>query len=328
MAIELSNVIQEKGRLFDWADKVVRKVELSEEDKSISQAVDVWAKKIGNGEQSAYELSQFITKIVEPEVYNPDSEILSAMFTQGSMGEFDSVNVVESPKNNLLVHESAARSGNVDKSYIDFSRGQSFRTHLQLETEIRMSDLRQNGYKSIANLTNMAIESLNNKKFNSIFNNIDTIITVPSAQGFQVTGGLNMAVMDEATGYLVDRGTNPILLGLSTDLRGINRMDGYETFYSENMKNALNMNSTLALYNGVKLGSVNASHLLADGSTLLPKKKLFGIADTIGEMTTIGSLRTLQTPDNSREVIGLKFTGFEFMYTIIRPEKICKVVIS
>lgn len=40
-----------------------------------------------------------------------------------------------------------------------------------------------------------------------------------------------------------------------------------------------------------------------------------------------GDLRVLQTSDNNREVISLKFTGYEFVYVITHPERICKLAI-
>ena len=67
------------------------------------------------------------------------------MFTFNSHGEFDKVEVRGSYKNTLVAHESAARTGNVDKSYIDFTVGNVVEKHLQIETEIPMSNLRRDG---------------------------------------------------------------------------------------------------------------------------------------------------------------------------------------
>jgi len=330
MAVEIAQVIKEKGRMFDWADKVDNHKEMTKEDKDISQAVDMWAKDMGTYGDSAdhkKDFANFITKIVEPEVYNPDSMILQKLFTEQDIGEFDEISLMEAPKNTLQAHE-VAKGTNADKSYIDFSRGKVFRKFLQVETEIKYSDLRKGGYKSIATLSNYAVEALNNEKFASVFNAIDSLITVPSNQGFSASGGLTMGVMDEAAGYVLDRGTDPILLGLSTDMRGVNRMTGYDAFYSENMKNALNMNSILATYLGVPLATVNASKKDGFGNTLLPQKKIFGIAEQIGGFSMIGGLRTYVTPDNNNEKYTLKFTGYEFTFNIIKPEKICKILIA
>jgi len=325
--VELSQVMKDKGRMFDWSDKVIKNLELSEEDKSISQAVDAWAKHIGTTGVASTELSQYLVKVVEPEVYNAPSELLDYMFEMDTIGEFDDVGIITNPVNRLNAQESAARTGNVDKSYIDFTRATKENVHLQIDTELKMSDLRQNGFKTIATLTQMSTEALNNKKFYSVFNKVDSLITSPSTQGFEASGSLTVTAMDDFSGYLLDNGVNPLIVGLSTDLRGIKNISGYDKFLSDNMKDALNMSAVLKMYDGVPLAQVSAGKKLPDGSHLITQKKLFGFADKIGQMYMRGGLRVLQTPDNNREVIDLKFTGFEFVYGITKLEKIAKLTI-
>jgi hypothetical protein len=41
-----------------------------------------------------------------------------------------------------------------------------------------------------------------------------------------------------------------------------------------------------------------------------------------------GDLRVYETPDNKREVIELKITGFEFGYSITKVDKIAKIVLT
>ena len=326
--IALSEAMKQRGRMYEWSEKVVKNKVLTEEDIAISEAVDAFAKKIGTTGVPEIALSQFLVKVIEPEVYNAPSELLDLMFTQDSIGEFDDIGIVKNPVNKLLAQESAPRTGNVDKSYIDFTRGTKESVHLQVETEIKMSDLRQNGVKTIALLTQYAIEALNNKKFYHIFNTVDGLVTSPSPNGLETSGSLTMNIMDDFSGYLTDNGINPIMIGLSSDLRGIKHMQGFENFLSDNMKSALNMNSVMSLYNGVKIASVKAGQKLADGKTLLPQKKIFGFCDKIGQMYMRGGLRVLQTPDNNREVISLKFTGFEFVYVITDLDKMAKLTIK
>lgn len=327
MSVEIAQVMKEKGRMFEWADKIANHKNITNDDKEISKVLDVWAKDMGEyGSNSKYtrNFAQFMTKIVNPEIHNAeDSLIMPKIFDENQIGEFDDISIVESPTNTLVAHETT-RGGNVDKSYIDYSRGQVFRKFLQVETELKFSELRK-GSKSIADLSNFAVETLNNQKFATTFNVIDSLITVPSEQGFNASGGLTQGIMDEAAGYIFDRGTNPMLVGLSTDMRGINKMSGYDAFYSESMKNALNMNAILGMYSGVTLAPVNASWKTGDGNTLLPQGTLFGISDTIGTCSMIGNLRTYVTADNNAEKYYLKFTGYEFMFNIIKPEKICKI---
>ncbi|MGL5646833.1 MAG: hypothetical protein ACRDDY_03195, partial [Clostridium sp.] len=303
------------------------RVELSEEQKEISKAVNEFAQSIYKTGTVNTELSQFLIKVIEPEVANAPSEILSMLFNEGEIGEFDEQGVYASPKNTLVARASAARTGNVDKSYIDFTRGNKFTEHLQIETEIKMSDLRRDGALTIAQLVVYAIDAFNNKKFNLIFDHVDGLIQ-GGDQLITSAGTLTQEAMDKFAGYLEDRGNAPVIVGLSTVLRGIKNMSGYENFMSENMKDKLYAASILEMYNGVNLASVKAGVKLGDGSSILPEGRLFGIADKIGDVSMKGELRALQTVDNNREVIELKFTGFEFTCVITDIEKLAELNIQ
>jgi hypothetical protein len=175
----------------------------------------------------------------------------------------------------------------------------------------------------------MADEAFRNKMFYMVFNAIDTAITAPSAQGFTSASAVTVAAADDATSYLLDRGQSPLLIGLSTLIRPMYKMTGYDKFLSELMKDELNKYGILGTYNGVRLTPVSAAKKLADGVTpLLPANRLIGIADKIGVLEMKGSMRALPTIDNNREVISLKFTGFEFGYALNHIDKACKIAIT
>lgn len=326
MAIELSEYMAQQGTMRTWAEKVVAKIELSEEEKEISKAVNDFAKEVAVSGVGSVALSQFLIKVVEPEVYNEPSEILSMMFRESSVGEFDEIGILQSPKNTLIARESAARTGNVDRSYVDFTIGNRISKHLQIETEIRQSDLRRDGALTIAQLTLFAIDAFNNAKFNIVFNHIMSLIASGRENYFEVTGALTKDAMDKFAGYLEDYGTAPLMIGLSTMLRGIKDMSGYDKFMSEKMKDKLYAASILEMYNGVNIASIKASQKLGNGSPIFPDKLLLGVGGQIGEMVTRGQMRVLQTPDNQNETIALKFTGFEFIFAITNLEKIAKLV--
>jgi len=328
--IELSQVMNEKGRMSTWAERVCKNVATSEEDKGISEAMQTLSNKImkmGETGIADVALSNYLIKVVTPEVYNAPSELLGMMFDESTIGEFDEVGVIESPVNRLMAHQSAPRIGDVDKSYIDYTRGTKESVHLSVATELKMSDLRQNGFKTIGQLQQYATESLNNAKFYNIFNKIDALIVALSPNAFTSTG-LTVQAMDDFAGYVSDRSRNPLLVGLTEDLRGIKNMSGYDKFLSDSMKGALNMNAILETYAGATIAKISSAERLADGTRLLPQKKLFGIADKVGSMYMRGDLRVLQTPDNNREVINLKFTGYEFVYAITKLDKISKLTIE
>lgn len=333
MKIELSEYMAQKGVMRNWAERVVarktdRNIELSEEELEISEAVNEFSKNIAMSGVGDVALSQFLVKVIEPEITDVPSEIISRLFTEGDMAEFDDLGIVASAKNTLVARESAARTGNVDKSYIDFTRGTKMSKHLQLETEIKMSDLRRDGALSIAELTLFALDAFELAKFKIIMNHIDSLVQSGGAAYFECAGALTQEGVDGFAGYIEDYGNNGVMVGLTTTLRGIKNMPGYDKFMTEGMKEKLYSASIIDKYNGVDIVTFNAAKKLGDGSLVLPEKKIYGIADKIGMANMRGALRVLQTPDNNREVISLKFTGYEFVYAITDVEKICKLVIK
>lgn len=325
--IALSEFMAQEGAMKTWAEKVVGKVELSEEEKEISKAVNDFAQNIYRTGTVSTELSQFLIKVIEPEISQDPGEILSLLFNEGEVGEFDEQGVYASPKNTLVARASAARTGNVDKSYIDFTKGNKLTEHLQIDTEIKMSELRRDGALTIAQLVVYAIDAFELKKFNLIFNHIDSLLT-SGEQVVTCASSLTQEGMDKFAGYLEDRGSAPVIVGLSNVLRGIKNMQGYDKFLSESMKDKLYTGSILEMYNGVPLASFKAGKKLGDGTNVLPDNMLFGASEKVGDISMKGTLRALQTADNNREVIELKFTGYEFSCVITDIEKLAKLKIQ
>lgn len=325
--IEVAELMETEGKLMEFSQKVKHNIVLNAEEKEIASVIDAWAKEIGNGAKDAYELAQYITKVVEPEVYNAPDELLDALFDRGSIGEFDNEQIVTNAKNTLNAIESA-KNGNVDKSYIDYSALQPTWRHTQIETEVSMEKLRKGGYKTVAELVTFAEEAFKNKMFYMVFDAVDTAITAPSDQGFTSASAVTVLAADDAAGYLLDRGQSPILVGLSTLIRPMFKMTGWNTYQSDAMRDEFNKYGIMDTYSGVKLVPISAARKLADGTTLLPANRLVGVASKIGILDMKGSMRTLQTPDNNREVINLKMTGFEFGYAFNHIENACKIAIT
>ena len=330
MNIELSNYVQEKGQMVNWAEAVVGKKELTEEQIVISEAVNKFALEIANSGVGNTELSAYLTRVVEEEIYNEPSELLDKMFNQGQIGEFDDYNSVGVWKNNLLAHESSIRGGSVDKSYVDFNRSTMVRKSLQIDTEIKYDDLRRNGALTIAQLTLYAIESMQNKKFQAIYAHLNGLL-LSGDNVFDATGGLTVQLMDDFAGYVTDQSSTgeQLITGLSTDLRAIKAMPSFSEYMSNEMKAQLNMGSNiLNFYGGVPLAEISAGKKLKDGSTLIPKKTIFGFADKIGQCDMRGELKVYQTPNNKKEVIELQFKGYEFVFAVDHLEKIAKITIK
>ncbi|MGG1663086.1 hypothetical protein [Brevibacillus sp. NRS-1366] len=325
---EISSLMNEKGKIAEWASKVEYKKVLDAEEKEMSSVIDAWAKNIGEkGHDPNLELSSYIVKVVTPEIYDAPDELLDSMFDRGNIGEFDDSQVTETPKNTLIAYESA-KGGNVDKSYVDITVTKPRFKHRQVETAVSYADLRRNGYKTIANLTVFSEEALKNKMFFDVFNDVD----VAAAGGEQliVAGGTNptQVAMDALALYLIDRGENPFSVSLSKYAQAIMNMSGRTSFMNDEMKGKYNRYGLADFYNGVRIGHISGAKRTGDNQQLLPDKRIFGIAGKIGTLDMRGQIRVYQTFDNNREKVDLKITGFEYGVAITKLDKIAKIVMS
>lgn len=288
--IELSqeriNDIFENGEALTWAKNVYSGVALSEEEKAFSAAMnDVVSRAWKYGStQAKEEIAEVVLKIIEPEIFAAPNELLNEMFTFNSHGEFDKAEVRGSYKNTLVAHETAARTGNADKSYIDFTVGNVVEKHLQIETEIPMSNLRRDGALGVATLAVFALQEFEAKRFALIMNYIDTLLT-GGDNVVEYSGAITKSAVDEFTGYLCDNCFEgiPSAIGLSTTMRAVCKVTGMENWYSEAMKDKVNVSTILDIYNGTNLAQVKAGKKMGNGETLLPADLVIGFAGKIGK---------------------------------------------
>lgn len=341
--IELSearvNDMMKTGEAYEWANKVYRNsafnagIVLSEEEVAFSQEMDKMTKdavKYGNT-QAREMIAQVIVDIIEPKVFSTPNELLTRFLVdKGNHGEFDMVKVRKSPKNTLVARQSAMRTGNVDKSFLDIAQGNTSETYLQVETEIPMSNLRRDGAVGVATLAMYALEAFDKARFNHILNYCDALIT-SGDQVFNATGTITANNANDLIGYGLDNNINggtPLVVGLSNKIREMAKsLD--EKFYSESMKDNLNTAGTLNHLAGVDMLSVTKGKTLGDGVTkLLPENRVFVFSDTIGEMYTKGELISRATEDNNSEKIHLKFSGLQFGICVTDTKYIGKITIS
>jgi hypothetical protein len=229
----------------------------------------------------------------------------------------------------LVARQVANRTGNVDKSYLDVSEGNTMETVLQIETEIPMSNLRRDGATGVATLAMFAIEEFDRQKFRAILSYVDKLITGGS-QVFNVTGSWTAGAAQSLTDYTYDNavtGKEPLVVGLSNRLREMCRAVGAD-FYSNTMKDSLNNLSLLQVLNGCRLVPVLKGKHDGEGNTLLPEDRVFGFSGTIGEMYTKGQMITRTTEENNGEKISFKFTGVEFGICVTDTQYISKITIS
>lgn len=327
------------GEAYQWAKNVYAKnvlrekdIVLSEDEEAFSEVVntmvnDAW--KYGKTE-ARESIAQIVVDIIEPIIFEVPNEVLTQFLTdKGSYGEFDMVRIRKSPKNTLVARQVANRTGNVDKSYLDISEGNTMETVLQIETEIPMSNLRRDGAVGVATLAMYAIEEFDKQKFKAILSYVDKLIT-GGTQVFGVTGTWTAGATQSLTDYTYDNavtGKEPLIVGLSNRIREMCRAIGAD-FYSETMKGTLNDLSLLQVLNGCKLVPVLKGKKTGDDQTLLPENRVFGFSGTIGEMYTKGQMFTRTTEENNGEKISFKFSGVEFGICVTDPQYISKITIS
>lgn len=119
--IELSELVKGTS-VCEIAAKTVRNMALNDNEKTVAEYLDEWARKIGEtGHDEGHEIAAYITRTVRDEVYDAPDELLDAMFDRGTIGEFDDYEVMVEPIRNTMVSYEAALEGNVPKSYLDFT---------------------------------------------------------------------------------------------------------------------------------------------------------------------------------------------------------------
>lgn len=331
--IEIAELMEKNGTMYDWAEKVNRGASLTAEETEISQVVDAWAKEIGTkGKDNDNEIAEFIIKTITDPVYNKPDALIEKMFEMDSIGEFDDYVINKTPKNTLVAYESA-KGGNVYKSYIDTSALTPTWKHAQVETEISYAQLRRGGFKNIANMAVFAKEALDNKKIKDVFSALDTAIA-GGDQVFAVTGGesaLTKVVLDKLSLYVLDYladGDAGIMFGLNKYAQAIANMAGYTSYMSSTMKDDYNRYGLVKEYGGCLIGGFSGARKAADGELLVPDKRIFGISGIIGTLCDRGELRVYETLDNNKERVSLKFTGYEYGIKITNPENVAKITFT
>lgn len=330
---EVASAIKEKN-ILELSERAKLNT-LQADDKEAIEILDNFAKEVGKSgktQENTFLVSELIKKTVEPVVFQPDDSILGTMFEMGTIGEFDEKKFTGLPKNTIKVYD-AARGGNVPKSYVDPTVFDYKKVSLQAETELNYSDLRRNGFKSIAKMTELTREAFEQELFYRLFGAVDDAITgLGTAAGdrdVDTSSALTLESMDIFSRYLRDMSDGgAFMVGLSKYADQIKRLDGYETFLSNEMKNELNRIGYLSLFDGVPVSSVPTARKTAKGQNLIPDKRIFGIAGKIGEADMRGELRMYETYDHNAEKVSLKFTGYEFDYVIYHLDRIARIKFS
>lgn len=328
---EIKDIVKSPTQVFELAEAVHYKKELSSEQKDMYSEFDSWARKIGEtGRDSEHEIAAYIQKVLQPVVDERQDELIDILFNTGNIGEFDHQDYITVPKNTLVAYD-AAKGGNVDKSYIDFKALVPKTRHSQVETQVSYMELRRNGFRSIAQLTTFAEEALKAKMFSDIFTDMSTAITGGDQTIAESSAAPTLKSMDALALYLADRagsGDSPVIVTLSKYAQAIARMNGLTPFLSERKKDEIDKYGMVTNYSGIPVAHFSGSKKLANGKLVIPDKTILGIAGKVGDLNMKGNIRVYETMDNNKEQVDLKVTGFEYQYAIGHIDKVAKISIN
>lgn len=328
LKIEVAELMEKPGVMFDVAEKVEYKRNLTNEEKEVFEISDAWAREIGKtGNDKDCEIAAFVNKVVNEEIYNAPDELLDSMFDRGSIGEFDDEEFVKTPKNTLEAHE-AAKGGTVDRSYIDFTAIRPITKNRQIETDLSYVDLRKNGFKSVATLTTYAKEALHNALFYDVFSMIDNAIV--GGEQLVTAGGKvpTQTAVDAFNLYLLDRDPNAVAVCLSKYAQALGRMDGRAQYMSSNMKDEFNRYGLVNFIDGVRVASISGAKKTGKGQLMLPDLRIFGVAGKIGALDMKGELHTYEDMDNSNEKVIIRVKDFTYSVGITNIENCNKMVLT
>lgn len=325
---EINELMKNDGVLFEVAEKVEYKRDLTAEEKEIAEISEVWAKEIGEkGKDPDCTIAEFINRTVNEEIYNAPDELLDRIFVRGSVGEFDDYEGYKTPKNTLVAHE-AAKGGTVDRSYIDISVLKPIWKNRQVETDISYVDLRKNGFKAIATLTTYMTEACQNALFYDALSLADTAVT-GGDQLIAVSGTTpTIEAMDALSLYLNDRGSDNVIITLNKYAQAIRRMPNFAQYLSTNTKDEFNRYGLAKSYDGIDIAGISGAKKTGLGNLLLPDKRIYGISDSIGSLDMKGEVHVYQDMNNQNEKVHIMLKDFTYGIMLTNIENFAKVTLQ
>lgn len=325
---EIAELI-DNTNMYEIVYKTNYSIDLNSAEKEVAALLDEWARSIGkSGNDPEHQIAAFLNRVVNDEIYNAPDELLDSMFERGNVGEFDDYKGISTPKNTLVAYE-AAKGGNVPRSFLDVSVLTPAWKNRQIESDISYVDLRRNGWKNVALISEYAVAALKNAMFYDIFNAIDAGISSGAANYIaESTAKPTQATMDALALYLAER-ANPAecnIIALYKYIQSASKLTGFD---SDNMRDEVNRNGRLGVYDGVPLTPITSAKKVGS-NLMIPDKRMFGVAGIIGNLDMKGEIHTYEDMDNNKEQVHLMFKDFTYGYSFNDNaiENVCKVVMA
>lgn len=319
--------LQNNGKMYDISEKITHNVKIDTIEKEAVDLCDAWVKEVAEKGDPTKEIAAFMKRTINEKLYNSPDDLLDMVLDRGSVGEFDDYEAQKTPENTLVAHE-AAKGGTVDRSWIDFSVLAPTWKNRQVETDLSYTDMRKNGFKSVATLTTYATEALQNALFADMFGAVDFAITggdqVISVSGAKPTE----EAMDRLTVYLLDRDSNATAIALNKYCQAIAKITGYSEYMTEAMKGDFNRYGLVKFYQGINIAGLSAAKKIAGKQLMIPDKRIFGVAGKIGTLDMKGEIHVYEDMDNGGEKLVIRVKDFTYGYAITNIENVAKIEFS
>lgn len=192
-------------------------------------------------------------------------------------------------------------------------------------------DIRRNGWKSVAILTDYAMEALRNAMFYDIFAALDSAIQLGAANYItNASQTLLPAAMDELALYVNDYAQpDSYIVALSKYIQQASKFPG---FASDGMKDEVYRTGFLGKYDGIPMRRVSSHATLnSDGTTLLiPDKRVFGVSGKVGALDMRGDVHVYESSDIDDEKVHIKVADFTYGYSFsdAAAEHVAKIVLQ
>lgn len=137
-----------------------------------------------------------------------------------------------------------------------------------------------------------------------------------------------LEAMDALSLYLNDRGSDNVIVTLNKYAQAIRRMPNFAQYMSSAMKDDFNRYGLVKTYDGIGIAGISGAKKTGLGNLLIPDKRIYGIADKIGNLDMKGEIHTYQDMNNQSEKVHLMLKDFTYGIMLTNIENFAKVTLQ
>lgn len=171
-------------------------------------------------------------------------------------------------------------------------------------------------------------EACQNALFYDALSIADTAVT-GGDQLIAVSGTTpTIEAMDALSLYLNDRGSDNVIVTLNKYAQAIRRMPNFAQYLSSSMKDEFNRYGLAKTYDGIGIAGISGAKKTGLGNLLLPDKRIYGIANSIGALDMKGEVHTYQDMNNQSEKVHIMLKDFTYGIMLTNIENFAKVTLQ